>query len=131
MKEHVAEIVAAYVGHSTISPDQLPALIESVNQALTGLGQEPAAPPAPLLTPAVSVRRSVTPDKITCLECGWSGLMLKRHLLTAHDMTPESYRARWKLALDYPMVAPNYASRRSELAKQIGLGTRRRRGARK
>jgi predicted transcriptional regulator len=124
MKERVAEIVATYIGRNTISPDQLPALIESVNEALSGLEQQ-AAPAASPLTPAVSVRRSVGRNKITCLECGWSGQMLKRHLMTAHRMTPEQYRERWKLAHDYPMVAPNYASRRSELAKSFGLGKRR------
>lgn len=128
MKERVAEIVAAYVGHNTISPDQLPTLIESVNQALTGFGPEPA-PPAPTLTPAVSVRRSVSPNKITCLECGWSGLMLKRHIMSAHEMGPEQYRTRWSLPFNYPVVAPNYASRRSELAKEIGLGKRGRQRA--
>jgi predicted transcriptional regulator len=124
MMEHVAEIVAAYVGHNRVSPDQLPTVIDSVNQALLGLGQGATAPPASPPTPAVPIRRSLSPSKITCLECGWSGQMLKRHLLTAHGMTPEQYRARWNLAADYPMVAKNYASRRSELAKQIGLGTR-------
>jgi predicted transcriptional regulator len=123
MNKQVAEIVAAYVGHNTISPDQLPTLITTISQALAGLGQEAASPVSPL-TPAVSVRRSVSPDKITCLECGWSGQMVKRHLMTAHSMTPESYRERWNLASDYPMVAPNYAARRSELAKSIGLGRR-------
>jgi predicted transcriptional regulator len=124
VKEEVAEIVAAYVGHNTISPDQLPTLITTVSQALSSLGQEPAAPEA-ALTPAVPIRRSVGADAITCLDCGYQGQMLKRHLTTAHGMTPESYRERWKLALDYPMVAKNYAARRSELAKSIGLGTRR------
>lgn len=74
---------------------------------------------------------AVSPDKITCLDCGWSGQMLKRHLTTAHSMTPEQYREWWKLPLDYTMVAPNYASRRSELAKEIGLGTRGRRRAKR
>jgi predicted transcriptional regulator len=123
MKEQVAEIVAAYVGHNTIAPDQLPALITTINQALIGLGQAPAAAPA-ALSPAAPIRRSVGDDAITCLDCGYKGQMLKRHLTTSHSMTPESYRERWKLAADYPMVAPNYAARRSELAKAIGLGTR-------
>jgi predicted transcriptional regulator len=127
MKEQVAEIVAAYVGHNNISPDQLPTLITSISIALTGLGQGAIASPASPLTPAVPIRRSVSPSKITCLECGWSGQMLKRHLMTAHGMTTEQYRARWNLASDYPMVTKNYASRRSELAKSIGLGIRGRR----
>jgi predicted transcriptional regulator len=122
MKKETAEIVSAYVGHHTVPPDQLPALITSVSEALSMLGQ---APPAeePLI-PAVSIRRSVGADAITCLDCGWSGKMIKRHLSSAHDMTPDTYRARWKLPADYPLVAPNYATQRSELAKKIGLGVR-------
>ena len=122
MKKETAEIVSAYVGHNSVSPDQLPALISSVSQALSRLGQEPPAE-EPLI-PAVSIRRSVGPDAITCLDCGWSGKMIKRHLSSAHDMTPDIYRARWKLPADYPLVAPNYATQRSELAKKIGLGSR-------
>jgi putative zinc finger/helix-turn-helix YgiT family protein len=123
MKEQVAEIVAAYVGHNTIPSDQLPTLITSVRQALAGLGQSTAAPPA-ALTPAVPIRRSVGANAITCLDCGYMGQMLKRHLTTAHGLGVDEYRTRWGLPSDYPMVAPNYAARRSELAKQIGLGTR-------
>src|SRR5215469_1388022 len=123
MEERVAEIVAAYVGHHTISPDQLPTLIASVDQALNSLGQTPA--PAPVLTPAVAIRRSVGDETITCLDCGWKGSMVKRHLTTAHGLTPEQYREKWGLDRSYPLVAKNYASRRSELAKSIGLGTRR------
>src|SRR5215471_8725218 len=122
MKKETAEIVSAFVGHNTISPDQLPTLISAVSEALSRLGQAPAAEEP--LTPAVSIRRSIGPDAITCLDCGWAGKMLKRHLSSAHDMTPETYRARWKLAADYPLVAPNYATQRSELAKKIGLGVR-------
>jgi predicted transcriptional regulator len=122
MKEQVAEIVAAYVGHNSVSPDQLPALISSVSEALSMLGQAPPAEEARI--PAVSIRRSVGPDAITCLDCGWSGKMIKRHISSAHDMTPETYRTRWKLPSDYPLVAPNYATQRSELAKKIGLGNR-------
>ena len=125
MKENVAEIVAAYVRRNAVAQNDLPALISSVSQALSVLGQSPALPgPPEVLTPAVSVRRSVGADAITCLECGHKGAMLKRHLMTAHAMTPETYRDRWKLSFDYPMVAPNYANRRSELAKSIGLGKR-------
>jgi predicted transcriptional regulator len=123
MKEQVAEIVAAYVGHNTISPDQLPALIATVNQALSGLGQALTAAPA-ALSPAVPIRRSVGADAITCLDCGYKGQMLKRHLTTSHGLSVADYRTRWGLAADYPMVAPNYRARRSELAKAIGLGTR-------
>jgi predicted transcriptional regulator len=127
MKARVAEIVAAYVGHNTISPDQLPTLITTVNQALTGLGQAPATAPT-ALTPAVPIRRSVGAEAITCLDCGKKAKMLKRHLMTAHGMDVDAYRTRWGLPSDYPMVAPNYAARRSELAKSIGLGRRRRQG---
>jgi predicted transcriptional regulator len=123
MKEHVAEIVAAYVGHNTVLPDQLPGLITSVNQALIGLGEPSGAAPSPP-TPAVPIRRSVGADTITCLDCGWKGVMLKKHLSAAHGMTPAQYRGRWGLDLAYPLVAKNYASRRSELAKAIGFGTR-------
>jgi predicted transcriptional regulator len=120
MKEQVAEIVAAYVGKNTIEPSQLPDLIAAVSEALTGLGQEPAAP-EPLI-PAVPIRRSVGAESITCLDCGHQSKVLKRHLMTAHSLSPEGYRARWKLASDYPMVATNYSARRSELAKTSGLG---------
>ena len=121
MKEHVAEIVAAYVGKNRVDPAELPALIASVNQALAGLGQAPAAAPASL-TPAVPIRRSVGTETITCLDCGYKGQMLKRHLSTAHGMTVDEYRTRWSLPRDYPMVAKNYSARRSELAKSLGLG---------
>ena len=123
MKEHVAEIVAAYVGHNTVLPDQLPGLIASVHQALNLLGEPPAAAASPP-TPAVPSRRSVGADTITCLHCGWKGVMLKRHLSTGHGMTPAQYRDRWGLDRAYPLVAKNYASRRSELAKALGLGRR-------
>lgn len=124
MKEQVAEIVAAYLTKNRVDVTQLPALITSVSDALSGLGQEPAPAPASPPTPAVPIRRSVGNDTITCLDCGYQGQMLKRHLASAHSLTPEAYRQRWSLQPDYPMVAKNYASRRSELAKAIGLGTR-------
>jgi predicted transcriptional regulator len=121
MKERVAEIVAAYVGKNRVDPAELPALIASVNQAIASLGQPPAKSPASL-TPAVSIRRSVGADALICLECGFKSKMLKRHLRVAHGMTPLEYRAKWDLRKDYPMTAPNYAARRSELAKSLGLG---------
>ena len=125
MIEKVAEIVAAYVKRNSVAPDQVPGLIEQVNQALIGLGQ-PQEPPPPAMpdAPAVPIRRSVTPDKIICLDCGYKGQMLKRHLTTAHGLSVDEYRTRWKLSSDYPMIAPNYSVRRSELAKSAGLGTR-------
>jgi predicted transcriptional regulator len=129
MKEQVAEIVAAFVGHNTISADQVPTLIQTVNKALSELGR--TAAPTVELTPAVPIRRSVQADKITCLECGWSGQMLKRHLNGAHSTNPADYRTKWGLPRDYPMTAGNYAARRSELAKQIGLGKRAGAGGRR
>jgi predicted transcriptional regulator len=129
MIERVAEIVAAYVKRNSVAPDQVPALIQQVNQVLTGLGQ-PQEPPPPAMpdAPAVPIRRSVTPDKIICLDCGYKGQMLKRHLTTAHGLSIDDYRTRWKLSSDYPMIAPNYAIRRSEIAKAAGLGLGRAKG---
>lgn len=119
-----AEIVAAYVSTNSVQSGQLPDLIRSVFDALAGLGngEEPAAPaPAPL-QPPIPIRKSVTPDYIVCLEDGRKLKMLKRHLRTRYNMSPSEYRAKWSLPADYPMVAPNYAARRSEFAKTIGLG---------
>ncbi|HXQ50282.1 MAG TPA: MucR family transcriptional regulator [Stellaceae bacterium] len=120
------EIVAAHVSNNTVSVGDLPTLINQVYQSLATIGQSPAAP-AERPQPAVSVKRSVHPDYIICLEDGKKLKMLKRHLKTAYNMTPEEYRDRWQLPPDYPMVAPNYARQRSRLAKEIGLGTRGRR----
>jgi predicted transcriptional regulator len=122
MMENVAEIVAAFVKKNQVAPAELPALIVSVRASLASLGQAPAQ--AASLTPAVPIRRSVGADAITCLDCGFKSKMLKRHLSTAHGMTPNEYRAKWDLRKDYPMTAPNYAARRSELAKSLGLGRR-------
>jgi predicted transcriptional regulator len=117
------EIVAAHVANNTVAVADLSDLIQQVYRSLTNAGgaggAEPARPP-----PAVSIRRSVRPDYIVCLEDGKKLKMLKRHLKTAFNMTPAEYRERWKLPSDYPMVAPNYAKQRSKLAKQIGLGRR-------
>jgi predicted transcriptional regulator len=116
-----SDIVAAHVSNNSISPDALPSLIANIYGALAGLGQ--AAPVAEVaLEPAVSIRTSVKPDYIVCLEDGKKLKMLKRHLMTSYNLTPDQYRARWGLAADYPMVAPNYAEKRRELAKKIGLG---------
>ena len=123
------EIVASYVSHNTVNLNDLPRLIEETHAALRAQnGYEGGDPERP--RPAVPVKKSVTPDYIVCLEDGKKLKMLKRHLKTAYNMTPEEYRARWDLPSDYPMVAPNYAKRRSELAKEIGLGTSGRRQAR-
>lgn len=118
------EVVAAYVSNNVIDPAQIAEMVSAVHDTLATVGSGPAEPPLP--EPAVSVRRSVTPDYIVCLEDGKKLKMLKRHLQTRYNMTPEEYRERWGLAPDYPMVAPNYAARRRELAKEIGLGSRNR-----
>jgi predicted transcriptional regulator len=120
------EIVAAHVSNNTVAVGDLPTLINQVYQSLATIGQSPASP-SERPQPAVSVKKSVHPDYIICLEDGKKLKMLKRHLKTAYNMTPEEYRERWGLAPDYPMVAPNYARQRSRLAKEIGLGTRGRR----
>ena len=120
--EWTAMIVSSHVGKTPSSTDEVSNLIRTVHKALTGLslGVESNVP-----EPAVPIRRSVTPDYIVCLEDGRKLKMLKRHLSTAYNMTPGEYRERWNLPADYPMVAPNYARQRSNLAKKIGLGTKR------
>jgi predicted transcriptional regulator len=120
------EIVAAHVSNNSVAVGDLPALINQVYQSLVSIGQGTVAP-AERPQPAVSVKRSIHADYIICLEDGKKLKMLKRHLKTAYNMTPEEYRERWGLPSDYPMVAPNYARQRSKLAKEIGLGTRGRR----
>jgi predicted transcriptional regulator len=120
------EIVAAHVSNNTVAVADLPTLINQVYRSLSNIGAAPpAAPERP--QPAIAVKKSVTPDYIICLEDGKKLKMLKRHLKTAYNMSPEEYRERWGLPADYPMVAPNYAKQRSKLAKEIGLGTRARR----
>ncbi len=118
-----SNIVAAHVSNNSVAVADLARLIREVHETLVSVTAV-SGNGAELLTPAVPVKKSVTPDFIVCLEDGKKLKMLKRHLKTAYDMTPEEYRDRWGLARDYPMVAPNYAKRRSTLAKQIGLGTR-------
>ena len=120
------EIVAAHVSNNTVPLGDLPQLINQVYNSLANIGVAPVAPTT-RPQPAVSVKKSVQPDYIVCLEDGKKLKMLKRHLKTAYNMSPEAYRERWGLAPDYPMVAPNYARQRSRLAKEIGLGTRARR----
>jgi predicted transcriptional regulator len=119
-----AQIVAAHVSNNAVLPDALPSLIQEVYRTLAGVGRE--APSGDKPQPAVAVKRSVFPDHIICLEDGKKLKMLKRHLKTAYNMSPEQYRDRWNLPPDYPMVAPNYARHRSSLAKKIGLGTKAR-----
>ena len=118
------EIVSSYVANNTVLLSDLPRLIEETYAALEAQGDsaETGDPSRP--RPAVPIKKSVQPDHIVCLEDGKQLKMLKRHLKTAYNMTPEDYRERWNLPADYPMVAPNYARRRSQLAKQIGLGRR-------
>ncbi len=129
----VTEIVVAYLSHNTVAMHDIPRLIAETRAALANSGSGGAAPVALRPTavadrePAVPVKKSVTPDYLICLEDGIKLKMLKRHLRTAYDMTPEQYRERWGLPADYPMVAPNYAKKRSSLAREFGLG----RGGRK
>lgn len=128
-----ADIVAAYVARNATPPETIGALIGSVHSALLGLGREPDQREPDRRKPAVSIARSVQDDHLVCLEDGKKLKMLKRHLKSAFNMTPEQYRERWDLPPSYPMVAANYARQRSSLAKQIGLGTkpgRRRQGSR-
>jgi predicted transcriptional regulator len=120
-----ADIVAAHVSNNSVAVSDLPVLIANVHGALSGLGGAPVVPEVKQ-EPAVSIRSSIKPDFIVCLEDGKKLKMLKRHLMTHYQMTPEQYRAKWNLAADYPMVAPNYAEQRRTLAKKIGLGTKRR-----
>jgi predicted transcriptional regulator len=120
--EMTADIVAAYVGHNSVTAAELPSLIQSVHRALAGVSTGTEAVEAAPKEPAVPIKRSITPDHLVCLEDGRKFKSLKRHLRTKYNMSPEDYRAKWGLAKDYPMVAPNYAKARSELAKQMGLG---------
>src|SRR5262245_50283258 len=115
----VAKIIASYVAHHNLSPDQIPELIASVHRTITGLGQPVEAPVAP--TPAVPVRRSVQRDVVVCLDCGWKGKMLRRHLTTRHGVSGDQYLKRWNLPSDHPLTAPAYSAQRSALAReQIG-----------
>ena len=125
-----ADIVAAHVSNNSVAISDIPLVIRSVHEALAGLATkaEPALEPQ---QPAVSVRSSIKPDYIVCLEDGKKLKMMRRHLMTHYGMTPDDYRAKWNLPKDYPMVAPNYAETRRALAVQIGLGTKGRGGGRK
>ncbi|MEP9351618.1 MucR family transcriptional regulator [Xanthobacter sp. KR7-225] len=125
--ELAADIVSAYVSNNSVAAADLPGLINEVYGALQRVSTGEAEPEPEPLKPAVPVKKSVMPDFIVCLEDGKKFKSLKRHLRTQYDMTPEQYREKWGLPLDYPMVAPSYAAARSELAKQMGLGQQRRR----
>jgi len=122
---YTAEIVASHLSNNTVQAAEIPALIEKIYKTLSVLGSEVKSTTAigERPQPAVPIRKSVMPDYIVCLEDGKKLKMLKRHLKTAYDMTPEQYKERWGLPHDYPMVAPNYTKQRSKLAKDIGLGT--------
>src|SRR5215471_11320658 len=127
-RELTTNIVAAYVRRNQIGSDQLGTLISTVHQALSRLGK-PAAETETERTPAVPIRRSVHPGYVVCLECGWRGQMLRRHLSTGHGLSIDQYRGRWKLPRDHPLTAPGYSERRSGLAKQLGLGRGRKASA--
>ncbi|CAO3406532.1 MucR family transcriptional regulator [Azospirillum largimobile] len=120
-----AKVVAAYVGNNSVPVHDLPTLINSVQAAFRGLGEDKPAQAKAELVPAVAIKKSVTPEYIVCLEDGKKLKMLKRHLKTVYDMTPDEYRAKWGLPAEYPMVAPNYAKARSEMATKLGLGRKR------
>jgi predicted transcriptional regulator len=124
LMELTADIVTAHLGHNRVTANDLPGLIQSVYGALAGVGQ-PARVVEQRPQPAVSVRASVKPDVITCLECGAKMTMLKRHLASDHDLSPAAYRARWQLSSDYPMTAPDHSATRREIARKIGLGRSR------
>jgi predicted transcriptional regulator len=125
--ELTAEIVSAYVSNNTVPASEIPGLISQVHAALSRVSGKAGDGPSEPLKPAVSLKKSITPEHIVCLEDGKKFKSLKRHLRTQYNMTPEQYREKWSLSPDYPMVAPNYAAARSQLAKQMGLGQQRRR----
>jgi predicted transcriptional regulator len=120
-----AKIVAAYVSKNSVPQAELPALIHNVHTALSKTAQGATGAPKEELSPAVSIKKSITPDYLVCLDDGKKFKSLKRHLRTKYNLTPDEYRTRWNLLSDYPMVAPNYARARSALAKTMGLGQKR------
>ncbi|MFP3943570.1 MAG: MucR family transcriptional regulator [Alphaproteobacteria bacterium] len=126
-----ADIVSAYVGNNTVGASDLPDLIQQVHGALSGVTAEGAGRPQEPLKPAVSIKKSITPEYLVCLEDGKKFKSLKRHLRTHYDLSPEEYREKWGLPRDYPMVAPKYAEARSRLAKQMGLGQKGRKRKRR
>jgi predicted transcriptional regulator len=116
----VTKIISSYVSHHNVAPEQIPDLINSVHRSINSLGKP--TEPQGVLTPAVPIRRSVQRDAVICLECGWKGKMLRRHLSTRHGLTGEQYLKRWGLPSDHPLTAPTYSQQRSALAKELGLG---------
>ncbi len=129
--ELTADIVSAYVSRNAVAANEVPALIGEIFSALSRAGTSAVATPVEPAKPAVSPKKSITPDYLICLEDGKKFKSLKRHLRTMYNMSPEQYREKWGLASDYPMVAPNYAEARSRLAKEMGLGQKRKRAARR
>ena len=129
--EMTTDIVSAYVGNNAIAAADVPSLIQNIHRALSEAVSGGTAAPVEPQEPAVSVKKSITPDYLICLEDGRRFKSLKRHLRTKYDMSPDEYRTKWGLPRDYPMVAPNYAKARSELAKQMGLGQGGRKPARR
>ncbi len=129
--ELTADIVSAYVSRNSVAANEVPALIGEIFSALSRAGTSAVAAPVEPAKPAVSPKKSITPDYLICLEDGKKFKSLKRHLRTMYNMSPEQYREKWGLASDYPMVAPNYAEARSRLAKEMGLGQKRKRAARR
>ena len=128
--ELAADIVSAYVSNNSVSAGDLPGLISSVHNALLNVTSGKIEVPDEPLKPVIPIKKSITPDYIVCLEDGKKFKSLKRHLRTQYNLSPEDYREKWGLPADYPMVAPNYAAARSQLAKQMGLGQQRRRKGR-
>ncbi|MBS7698438.1 MULTISPECIES: MucR family transcriptional regulator [unclassified Chelatococcus] len=124
--ELTADIVSAYVSNNTVGPSDVAAMIGEVHAALARVTSGPIEEPVEAPKPAISIKKSITPDYLICLEDGKKFKSLKRHLRTQYDITPEQYREKWGLPSDYPMVAPNYAKARSQLAKDMGLGQQRR-----
>jgi predicted transcriptional regulator len=122
-RELVAKIVSNYVKHNSITVNDLPSVIASVHQSLGNLGK--SSPSVEVPTPAVPIRRSIRPEYVVCLECGFRSQMLRRHLRVQHGLEPAAYYARWKLSSDHPITAPAYSARRSAMAKELGLGRRR------
>ena len=119
-RQRTAEIVAAYVRHHQLSADEVPALISTIHATLGQL----VRPAEPVIEPAVPIRLSVRRDYVVCLECGWRGKVLRRHIGNAHELSPTEYRAKWGLSREHPLIAPGYSDQRSGLAKQLGLGRR-------
>src|SRR5690348_1430083 len=117
----VTKIIASYVSHHNVAPEQIPELISSVHRTFDGLARPNETLPR-ILTPAVPLRRSVQRDAVVCLECGWKGKILRRHLSTRHGLSGEQYLKRWKLPTEHKLTAPNYSEQRSSLARELGLG---------